>query len=230
MLQIFKREARPYLNSLPQDDLELITLAQHNGLPTRLLDWTTNPLVALFFALERFDKEIDSAIWCYGFPSTHNCHPESTRIDRRLTLEKGKYVIFPTHVSPRVTNQSGCFTIHDLPKDKEEFVPFNKQQNKFGLFDKIEIKKTTAKRFCPDRFSVSGTCRSQMPQVPAEPENLLRLKISHSAKPTLPMTSTDCNAPCPSRNKRDETKGAMQKQPGLYFCVAVLPFVSSRFS
>lgn len=141
MLQIFKRESRPFLNTIPQDEIELITLAQHHGLPTRLLDWSTNPLIALFFALERFDKNIDSAVWCYGFPSTHNCHPESTRIDRRLTLEKGNNIIFPNHISPRVTNQSGCFTVHNLPEGREKFIPFEKGKNDFGLFDKIIIKK-----------------------------------------------------------------------------------------
>lgn len=140
MLQLFKREARPFLDKMPQDDLELITLAQHHGLPTRLLDWSTNPLIALFFAIERFDQDIDSAVWCYGFPSTHNCHPVSTRIERRLTVEKGGHIIFPNHISPRVTNQSGCFTAHDLPNKREPFIPFEKQGD-FGLFDKIIIKK-----------------------------------------------------------------------------------------
>ena len=140
MHQQFQRESRPFHNKTPQDDLEWLALAQHYGLPTRLLDWTTNPLIALFFANENYDREVDSAVWCYGFPSTHNCHSVSTRIDRRLTLERVDRIIFPNHISPRITNQSGCFTVHELPEGQTPFVPFNQQED-FGLFEKIVIKK-----------------------------------------------------------------------------------------
>ncbi len=51
MLLAFKRKALPFIKRDPCNDFEWLFLAQHYGLPTRLLDWTTNALVALYFAI-----------------------------------------------------------------------------------------------------------------------------------------------------------------------------------
>jgi FRG domain len=40
----------------PNDFITVYLMAQHYGLPTRLLDWTTNPLAALFFAVSGLDE------------------------------------------------------------------------------------------------------------------------------------------------------------------------------
>ena len=44
---------------------EWLTVAQHHGLPTRMLDWTHNPLIAAHFVTDRpEDLCVDGAIWC----------------------------------------------------------------------------------------------------------------------------------------------------------------------
>lgn len=50
MLAEFKQKARPFIGELPQNEFEWMFLAQHYSLPTRLIDWSTNALVGLYFA------------------------------------------------------------------------------------------------------------------------------------------------------------------------------------
>ena len=67
LMNRFKQNAYQFLDDRPQDEWEWMLLARHHGLPSRLLDWTENPLVGLFFAaggLDNSDPEADGLLWC----------------------------------------------------------------------------------------------------------------------------------------------------------------------
>jgi hypothetical protein len=61
----FQQQAHQYLPHLPKEDdwCSWFALMQHYGTPTRLIDWTTSPYVALYFALEQKPERKSCAVW-----------------------------------------------------------------------------------------------------------------------------------------------------------------------
>lgn len=118
MLDKFKKRALPFItDKLPSGDLEWLSLAQHHGLPTRLLDWTASPLIGLFFAVYQ-ESKTSSALWAIS-----GCEHQLDTVQNHEDIKppSGIAIHYPYHNSTRMNAQQACFTIHDLPNMAEPF-------------------------------------------------------------------------------------------------------------
>jgi type I restriction enzyme M protein len=145
ILRLFKERALRFIDFTPASDWDWLALGQQHGLPTRLLDWTDNPLVACYFAVEE-QAEDDSVIYAYQDRSYIDVeqYPDPFRY-----RQVGKFI--PRHITPRITTQGGLFTIHPKP-----YEPFESEEiEKIVIPNEIRSSlKRTLNKYGVDRFSL----------------------------------------------------------------------------
>ncbi len=109
-LDLFKRQARPYLAHTPSTDAEWLAIGQHHGMATRLLDWTESLLVAAYFAVEQAGSIGDARI--YGVRNLR----VATIAEEKKPFNLSSAVVYrPPHITPRIPAQRSVFTLHPDP-------------------------------------------------------------------------------------------------------------------
>lgn len=138
----------------PSSEWELLAVAQHHGLPTRLLDWTENPLVAAYFAATTGD-EVDGAIYALNTVSVVDSEISPFDFPR-----VAKYR--PNHVTNRITAQRGQFTIHSEPAK-----PLKVGDSTHGAYKvhKITLAASAKKRIRWDLSRLNVNARSLFPDI-----------------------------------------------------------------
>jgi hypothetical protein len=121
----WRKNAIAYFENLPENDFECLAFAQHYGLATRLLDWTENPLVALYFAVEEH-SDTDGAVFCY--------YQGAIVVPEEATFARLKQVALykPRPFDRRILSQSGVFTYHPDPQKPLEAKPMTDKNNEFA--------------------------------------------------------------------------------------------------
>lgn len=175
LLSDFRHQAPPFAGALPEKDLELLFLMQHFGVPTRLLDWTENPFVALFFALENAlqmgAQEKDAAVWILN-PLDLNARAMKHRVasqkifgayadelggyqpsadGKRVTM-KLPIAIFGVHNSPRIVAQRGAFVL--FGKDTDPLDQHAELSGEGGIVMKVLIPAGSKKQMFKNLYDI----------------------------------------------------------------------------
>ena len=139
LLKEFKKFASMHLAVEPKTKLEWMIQAQHHGLPTRLLDWSTNPLKALYFAVENTSYDsIDGKVFVFA-PRMWSTSSDDINTENDSYLD----VFYPVVINDRVFAQEGCFTLFPQKSNFDNFTPV---EEGFSTQHALDVKALTIKK------------------------------------------------------------------------------------
>lgn len=125
MLTSLKRRAQLKVTTTFQDDWDWLVYAQHYGMYTRLLDWTSNPLVGLWFACSDEHKMTQDS-YVYIFIANTSFLIDRSKSPFEITKTR---ILRPALNNERIVAQAGWFTAHIYSKGTQRYVPLDKNSD-----------------------------------------------------------------------------------------------------
>ena len=120
MLEELMRRTKTKIDAAQFDDWDWLIYAQHYGMKTRLLDWTSNPLTALWFACGyEFKNDTDPVV--YILKNAEDFLPDRSKETSPYDRSKTR-VLKPTLNNERIIAQAGWFTVHKYSNSAKRFV------------------------------------------------------------------------------------------------------------
>lgn len=126
------RRTQLKMSKPPINSWEWLVYAQHFGMKTRLLDWTSNPLTALWFACTN-EHKLNLNSYVYLFVADTSFLVDTKEKETPFDIVKTR-ILKPALNNDRIIAQAGWFTVHKYSNKVKQFVPLEKNSE---LGDKL---------------------------------------------------------------------------------------------